>query len=138
MKLLQLLMTYLSIDYGLSKTGIAVSDEYGIVAKALETIKAKDKSKLLRTLKELISKYKIEVIVLGLPVGYYGDTEQTTLTRGFAEELSKETGLKVILWDESYSSKKAELGARSRKRENSDSEAARIILQEYLDSTDKN
>ena len=56
------------MDYGTKTVGVAVSDELGWTAQALETITRKDKNKLRKTLariEELVNTYSIEKIVLG-------------------------------------------------------------------------
>ena len=63
-------MRVLGLDYGTKTVGVAVSDELGWTAQALETITRKDKNKLRKTLariEELVNTYSIEKIVLGYP-----------------------------------------------------------------------
>ncbi|KXK25792.1 MAG: putative Holliday junction resolvase [candidate division WS6 bacterium OLB20] len=127
-------MKYLGIDYGDSKTGVAVSDDGGSFAAPLTVIRTKNRSVLLKRLQELAEEHSAVAFVLGLPGGYGGDSPQTKIVRQFGEELSS-LG-QVHYWDETYSTLRAETGARGRKRKNADSEAARIILQEFLDATE--
>ncbi|MEK7339879.1 MAG: Holliday junction resolvase RuvX, partial [Verrucomicrobiota bacterium] len=57
----------LGIDFGLTRIGIAISDERKIIATALGSIKAKDKP--LDALESLLAKYSsIEAIIVGLPL----------------------------------------------------------------------
>ena len=55
----------LGIDYGLKRTGLAISDPLGIIASPLETIKTKN---LLNYLLDLNNKEKISILVIGLPL----------------------------------------------------------------------
>lgn len=125
-------MKYLGIDYGDSKTGVAVSDELGMFATPVEVIRTRNQDVLIRRLTELSEEHKTTEIVVGLPIGLKGESRQTAKVKAFAEDLTKH-GFTVHFWDESYSTKKAEKGARGRKRKEADMEAARIILQEYLE-----
>lgn len=126
-------MKIMAIDHGSKKIGLAVSDETELVAMPLEIIRFRNQEHAIDLIVRIIEKLKIDQLVLGIPSGWNGDSPQTKLVRTFQEELVARTGKTIELWDETYSSKIAEKGARGRKRENSDSEAARIILQEYLD-----
>ena len=54
----------LGIDYGLKRTGLAISDPLGIIASPLETIKTKN---LLNYLLDLNNEEKISILVIGLP-----------------------------------------------------------------------
>jgi len=123
---------YLAIDYGDSKTGVAISDELGMFAAPLTVIRTKNSDVLLKRLQELKQEHDTNQIVVGLPVGLKGESRQTQKVRDFAA-LLEEQGFVVSYWDESYSTKKAEHGARGRKRKEADMEAARIILQEFLE-----
>ncbi|MEI7579225.1 MAG: Holliday junction resolvase RuvX [bacterium] len=132
-------MKYLGIDYGARKFGIAISDELGMFAAPKETLHVKSLDEALMKIQLLCQAEKIEEIILGLPGGFQGvDSPQTLKVKAFATQLKTTTKLPVIFWDETYSTKQAESGARGRKRENSDSEAARIILQEFLDNNSEN
>ena len=55
----------LGIDYGLKRTGLAISDPLGIIASPLETIETKN---LLNYILDLNKKEKISVLVIGLPL----------------------------------------------------------------------
>ncbi len=61
--------------------GIAISDELGITAQGLETINSggNDK-KLLQRLDEIINEYKIDIIVIGMPLLLNGDKSNRALT----------------------------------------------------------
>jgi putative Holliday junction resolvase len=127
-------MIILGIDYGSRKVGLAYSDETELIAAPLSTIFVKNDADLIAQIKTLALKKKFAKIVLGIPSGWQNvDSPQTANVKRFAELLRKEMLMSVEFWDESYSSQRAEAGARGKKRANSDSEAARIILQEYLD-----
>lgn len=123
-------MITLAIDHGEKNIGLAVSDETGFIAAALPYIKAKTRLEAIEGILFVANDIKAEQLLLGLPTGHEGvDSPQTKKVRDFAEELKHHTDLPVTFWDETYSTKLAE----KLNKANSHSEAARIILQEYLD-----
>lgn len=124
------LMKFLGIDYGTKNIGLAVSDDNGQFAIDIPVMK--NSEKVFEGLKQIIKDKKIEGIVMGLP-GLERDNEITLKIRKFGIELESLSGIEVRYWDESYSSINAEKGLRGKKRKNSDSRAARMILQEFLD-----
>ena len=131
------------MDYGTKTVGVAVSDELGWTAQALETITRKDKNKLRKTLariEELVNTYSIEKIVLGYPKHMNNDeVERCAETEDFKAMLERRTGLPVILQDERMSTVSAERilmegGVRRENRKDYvDKMAAAFILQTYLE-----
>lgn len=136
-------MRVLGLDYGTKTVGVAVSDELGWTAQALETITRKDKNKLRKTLariEELVNIYSIEKIVLGYPKHMNNDEgERCAETEDFKAMLERRTGLPVILQDERMSTVSAERilmegGVRRENRKDYvDKMAAAFILQTYLE-----
>ena len=133
----------MGLDYGSKTVGVAVSDPLGITAQPVEIIRRKSENKLRQTLariEELIRQLDVEEIVLGLPRlmnNDLGDRAQKSLE--FQGMLEKRTGLKVILWDERFSSVAAHAalasaGVHGRDHvKYVDEVAAAWILQGYLD-----
>ena len=70
-------MRILGIDYGDTRVGTAITDELGITAQGLETIinNGNDKSVLSR-LDEIMEKYKISTIVVGMPLNMDGSKSE--------------------------------------------------------------
>ncbi|HIX68069.1 MAG TPA: Holliday junction resolvase RuvX [Candidatus Anaerostipes excrementavium] len=137
-------MRILGLDYGTKTVGVAVSDELGLTAQPLETIKRKDENKLRRTyarIEELVREYGAETIVLGFPknmnntIGERGDA-----AIDFRDALVRRINIPVILWDERLTTVASErvLMESGVRRENRkkviDQIAASFILQGYLDS----
>ena len=81
---------------------------------------------------KVIEARNIEQIIMGLP-GLQRENEITKKIKAFADHIKNLALKDVIFWDESYSSKNAESGLRGKRRKTSDSRAARLVLQEYLD-----
>lgn len=136
-------MRIMGIDYGDSRIGIALSDELGWTAQAIETINSKgDLDKPCKRIKELASQYKVQKIVVGFPKnmnGTIGPRGEKTLD--FIKFLGKYTdSIEIVKWDERLTTVAAsrtmhELGVKTSKKKGMvDQIAACFILQGYLDS----
>jgi putative Holliday junction resolvase len=131
----------LAIDYGLKRTGIAVTDPLKIIATALTTIES---PKLIGFLKEYFKNEEVELILMGEPKNWdESDTHATPLVRKIVEKLKKEfPNIPIKLVDERYTSKMAssamiDMGLKKKQRQDKslvDKIAATILLQEYLRS----
>ncbi len=129
----------LAIDYGLKRTGIAVTDPYKIIATGLTTI---DSKLLIAFLKNYFTLEPVELIIIGEPKNLDdSDTHATALVAQCVKELVKNFPLiPVIKVDERYTSKMAvqsmvQSGMKKKDRRNKalvDEIAATIMLQEYL------
>ncbi len=124
-------MIHLGIDFGTKNIGLAVSDEDGKFAIDIPALRNNPKTIDSEILKVIESR-NIKQIIIGLP-GLERENEITKKIRDFADHIKNLTLKDVIFWDESYSSKNAESGLRGKRRKTSDSRAARLVLQEYLD-----
>ncbi len=131
----------IAIDYGLKRTGLAVTDPLQIIATGLDTLPTKE---VIEFLKNYFFKEPVELIIIGEPKNWdESDTHATPLVKKFIERLKKEFPDKPIKGvDERYTSKMAkdamlEMGMKKsqrRKKELVDEIAATIMLQEYLNS----
>lgn len=129
----------LAIDYGLKRTGIAVTDPLQIIASGLTTIES---PKLIPFLKDYFSREPVELIIIGEPKNWDDtDTHATPLVRKIIAKLAKEfPAIPIQTVDERYTSKMAsqamiEMGLKKKQRQNKalvDEIAATIMLQEYL------
>ncbi|MFQ5427972.1 MAG: Holliday junction resolvase RuvX [Thermodesulfobacteriota bacterium] len=134
-------MRVLGLDIGKKRTGVAISDEAGLVATPLRTIKSSGRRSLLRAITEIIKEYDVGEIVLGLPLNLNGsEGPRAREARDFAAALQQATGLTVRCWDERFSTAavtrvllEADL-SRARRREVVDKSAAAYILQGFLES----
>ena len=128
-------MKILAIDHGEKRIGMAISDELGITAKALPTIQVNNEDFAIKQIIETLFSLNCETILVGIPSGYGGkDSRQTTIVRNFIRKLKLLTNSPIIEWDETYSSKIASQNIKGKKKINLDSEAAKVILLEYLRS----
>ena len=129
----------IAIDYGMKRTGLAVTDPLQIIATALTTIES---PKLIKFLKDYFQKEQVELIIIGEPKNWDDtDTHATPLVKKIIERIKKEfptMPLKTV--DERYTSKMAkdamlEMGMKKMQRRDKatvDKIAATIMLQEYL------
>ena len=134
-------MKVLALDYGSARTGVAVSDPTGTVARPLAVVEAADSDRGLARIVDIVRREEIERIVVGLPVSLNGEIGPQALeVQAFAEQLRAATNTEVVLYDERLSSVEADrhlqaAGLRGKQaRERRDAVAAAIILQAYLDS----
>lgn len=131
----------LSIDYGIKRTGIAVTDPLQIIATGLTTLHSKE---LIAFLKDYFSKEQVELIIIGWPTNWDNSaTHATPLVTNCIKELEKNfPAMPIKKVDERYTSKMAkdamlEMGLKKMQRRNKalvDEIAATIMLQEYLRS----
>lgn len=130
----------IGIDFGLKRTGFAITDDSGIIASPLETI---DSRNLPSYLKKLIESRKIQLIVIGYPLSMDGsDTDITENVRQFEKFVKgSHPTLEVVLYDERMTSKIAQkaLVQISRKEQRKqkgliDKMSAAIILQDYMNT----
>jgi putative holliday junction resolvase len=129
----------LCIDYGLKRTGIAVTDPLQIIATGLTTIDTRD---FIPFLKKYCAQEPVELILMGEPKNWdESDTHATPLVKKAVELLQKELpGIPLKMVDERYTSKMAkdamlQMGLKKKDRRNKkmvDEIAATIMLQEYL------
>lgn len=129
----------LAIDYGLKRTGLAVTDPLKIIATGLTTVESKQ---LIPFLKNYFSKEEVELIIIGEPKNLDDtDTHATPFVQKIIKELQKNfPSIPVKTVDERFTSKMAsramiDMGLKKKQRQNKalvDEIAATIMLQEYL------
>ncbi len=132
-------MRVLCIDFGSKFIGLAVADDPGITARALETIRT-DRTPVIPVLAKTIEAEKVKKILLGFP---FSDVEGEIHRQIHAFRQQLETafpGIPLEYIDESYSSQEADalvneagLG-RKKKTRAQDSEAAKIVLLRHLNA----
>lgn len=129
----------LGVDYGVARTGIAVTDPLGMMAQGVATIHSKNPQKVLQAILDYAQQYEVGTIVVGLPKNMNNTIgERAEACTELAENLRK-SGHEVVLWDERLSTVSAigflnETNTRGKKRKAViDTVAAEIILQNYLD-----
>ena len=129
----------LALDFGMKRTGIAISDEMKMIASGLKTV---DTRILMEELKSIISSEFVDTLVVGEPK--FTDGKPMQLERNilfFIEDVQKLfPDLKIVRMDERFTSKMAfqtmiDSGLKKNKRKNKaliDEISATILLQNYL------
>lgn len=130
----------IGLDYGSKRTGVAISDDRGIIASPLATIET---SAVLEYLSALISKEKVQILVLGEAKRLNGQSSEITAEQEkFAQKLrAKFAEVQLVRVNEMFTSKMAQQSLiaggykKSQRAEkgNLDKMSAAIILQSYLD-----
>ncbi len=136
------MMKALGIDLGAARVGLALSDDLGMLAHPLETVKVKSLGALLEHITRIIEREKVDTTVVGLPRNMDGSHGPAAAkAKEFGEKLrAAAPGCEVRYWDErmtSVAAQKAlhEMGLNVKKsRPVIDQVAAQMILQGYLDS----
>lgn len=129
----------LAIDYGLKRTGIAVTDPMKMIASPLETVST---SQLIDWLKGYFEKEKVERVVIGMPTNLdQSDTHTTVPVRKFIIQFEMQfPGVPISGVDERFTSKMAMqtmiMGGMKKKdrreKSNVDKISATLILQSFL------
>ena len=133
-------MRTMGLDVGTRTIGVAISDELGIAAQGLKTLKRRSMEEDLRELATIIGQFEIEKIVVGLPKNMDGTLgKQAEFVLKWIEVLTDQFQVPVVTWDERLSTVgaskvllEADLSRRKRKKV-IDKLAAVLILQGYLD-----
>jgi putative Holliday junction resolvase len=128
----------LAIDPGEKRMGLAVSDELGLTAQGLETFEVAPEVNFMDHLQELIDRYEIRAVIIGLPLSMRGtDIEGSERSRALAAQIADRFALEVVLIDERMTSLEAERvlksGDRSFERGDIDKLSAVLLLQSHLD-----
>lgn len=135
-------MRVLGIDFGDRNIGLAVSDKLLITAQGLGRYLLKSKEEDNKYFKELVLKYEIGEIVIGLPLRMNGSPgTRVERTKEFASWLEKTLQLPIIFWDERLTTKQAlrilsqqKIKNKRKKKILKDQISASIILSSYLES----
>jgi putative Holliday junction resolvase len=129
-----------ALDIGTKRIGVAVCDEMQVTVRPLFTIKRIGWKKLLLQIKDILAEFDAHALVLGLPYNFDGsESEMSEEVRRLARNFSLSLVIPIFLQDERVSSYEARGVLWKQKanekeiREKVDSEAAAIILRDFLD-----
>jgi putative Holliday junction resolvase len=112
------------LDYGSARTGVAVSDPTGTVARPLTTIKRVTTDAGFNELLTTIDSAEAQLIVVGMPLTLRGEHgEQARETELFVERLRSACRVPIETYDERFTSVLAE---------GDDARAAAHLLTDYL------
>jgi putative Holliday junction resolvase len=128
--------TLLAFDYGEKRIGVAIGNVLTRQARALVIVTNRNRDYRFEAIGKLIGEWKPDALVVGLPSHPDGTPhEMTRMAKRFGNQLNGRFNLPVSWVDERYTSVEAEAGLRERgaSADMLDAEAARIILQQFLD-----
>ncbi|HEY8224137.1 MAG TPA: Holliday junction resolvase RuvX [Pyrinomonadaceae bacterium] len=134
----------LALDLGQKTVGVAVSDHLSITIKRVDPLERSNWKDLLRNVAALIERFDAQTLVIGLPLSLDGVSRSAAeqvekLALNFARSLK----VPVYLQDERLTSEEARASLREQGYNTSDmerlidSEAAAIILRDFLNSPDQ-
>ncbi len=132
-------MKIMAVDFGDSRTGLAICDEGEILASPLQTVFEKNFDRCAECVAEIAAREKAALIVVGDPVNMNGTRgERSEKCALFAEKLRGLVSTDVVMWDERSSTVTAisymnDINKRGKKRRAVlDQAAAAVILESYL------
>jgi putative holliday junction resolvase len=135
----------IALDYGQKRIGIAVTDELQLIANGLTTV---NPNEIMPYLKKYIASETVSCIVVGKPMQMNNtESESEKFITPFLKSLSKQfPDIPVVRIDERFTSKMAfqtmiDSGINKKSRQNKeliDTISATIILQTYMETTNKN
>ena len=126
-------MRLLALDYGVARTGVAVSDETGTLARPLTVVARAGSDAGLAEIERLVRDHVAVRVVVGLPVSLDGrEHGQARDVRSFVARLATRLDVPVVLYDERFTTAIAQRrgGAGAL-----DARAAAALLEDYLAAT---
>jgi putative Holliday junction resolvase len=120
----------LALDYGSARTGVAVSDPTGTVARPVGVVEEAGTDDGLARLAELVREHEAERVVVGKPLTLRGEVgEQAAETERFVTRLRETLTVPVESFDERFTTDLAELSGGAHP---TDARAAAHLLSSYL------
>jgi putative Holliday junction resolvase len=126
----RIVVKVIALDYGSARTGVAVSDPTGTIARPLCVVERAATPAGLTRLAELIEAEGAERVVVGLPLTLRGERgEQARETERFVDELRRRTSRPIETFDERFTT---DLAASTPSSSPEDARAAAHLLSGYL------
>jgi putative Holliday junction resolvase len=120
----------LALDYGCARTGVALSDPTGTIARPHGIVRDVRADAGMEELARLVREERPDVVVVGLPLTLRGEHgEQARETQQFVKELRTVLDVPVETFDERFTTT---LAARAGGVEDEDARAAAHLLETYL------
>jgi putative Holliday junction resolvase len=137
-------MRCLGLDIGDRRIGVALSDPDGILASPITIIERTEDSQALAAIIEIINKQDVGQVIVGLPRSLDGTLGgQAEKVREFAQKLAGQIKVPLEYRDERLTTvmarrlKRASGGKKTREKARYDAQAAALILQGYLDESQR-
>lgn len=132
-------MIILGVDFGSTRTGLAVCDRDELLASPYTVLVVRDFESCVQKTADLAQQLSVGQIVVGHPINMNGSCgERAKLCEEFAEKVQDMSGIPTVLWDERRTTVSAHqilntTNTRGKKRKNTvDAVAATLILESYL------
>ncbi len=123
-------MKVLALDYGAARTGVAISDATGTIARPLGTVAKAASANGLDELGTIVREHGVELVVVGLPLTLRGEHgRQADETQEFVQALRGVVGVPVETYDERFTTA---LASRGGGESDEDARAAAHLLESYL------
>ena len=123
-------MKVLALDFGAARTGVAVSDPTGLIARPLCVVERAGREAGLAEVARLVQEEEAEQVVVGLPLTLRGDRgEQARASERFADALRAVVDVPVLLFDERFTT---DLAQQTPSGAPEDARAAAHLLSSYL------
>lgn len=120
-------MKVLALDYGSARTGVAVSDPTGIVARPVGVVQRANIDEIVT----IVLEQGVEEVVVGHPLTLRGERgEQAKAAERFAKALRAAIDVPVVLFDERFTT---DLAEQSSSATPEDARAAAHLLSSYLE-----
>jgi putative Holliday junction resolvase len=125
----------LALDYGLARTGVAVSDPTGTLARPVAVVERAASEAGLDRIARLAREEDADRVIVGLPVTLRGERgEQAEETERFVAALRDTLpDVEIETWDERFTTRLAEASAVAGARGEEDALAAAHLLSSYLE-----
>ncbi len=125
-------MKVLALDYGAARTGVAVSDATGTIARPLGVVMRAASEDGLAELRSLVLEHGVECLVVGMPLTLRGERGPQALeTDAFVDVLRDAVDVPVETYDERFTTA---LAMRDGGAADEDARAAAHLLESYLQS----
>ena len=127
-------MRVVALDYGAARTGVAVSDPTGTLARPLEVIERAASEAGLRRVAAVVTEHEAELVLVGLPLTLRGERgEQAQETERFVEALRRVVRVPVETFDERFTTRLAAQTGATSSEADEDARAAAHLLAGYLE-----
>jgi putative Holliday junction resolvase len=123
-------MKVMALDFGTARTGVAVSDPTGVIARPLCVVARASSADGLAELVRLVADENPEQVIVGHPLTLRGERgQQARVTEQFAASLRERLGVPVLLFDERFTT---DLAQQTPSETSEDARAAAHLLSSYL------
>jgi putative Holliday junction resolvase len=120
----------LALDYGAARTGVAVSDASGTIARPVGLVEHAASEAGREQIRRLVAEHEAELVVVGLPLTLRGERgHQASETEAFVDALATVLDVPVKTYDERFTTS---LAAADGGTAAEDARAAAHLLDSYL------